>query len=308
MDNKKIQFILQPGVSFFAELPLKSFEIGQEILFDFMITSTDEPAESPYIFSNNSPELLDSAFEKLMVTLEFMTKKNTPIVMDQSHLKIIKIVSVQSKKIRVHAKLVPNEAYAGYIDLAEMAANDEDLSVVLALTLPRTFPQSVSAFGQFSLINFSEGLFIIGSSLEMPSDFFDSDTYIEEQKVKVAPTVGVGQLNIYNLTEEDTVSDAEEPDNIEAPSHYNDSPIETFEMFLLFAQDKPEYIKGALLFNIFKYRDRAGKKKGNSEDEDTQKMLWYLDKMVEFFPNEVWAYNLFHEIRLSQKEEKKRGK
>lgn len=308
MDNKKIQFILQPGVSFFAELPLKTFEIGQEILFDFLITSTDGTAESPYIFSNNSAELLDSAFEELMVTLEFMTKKNTPIVMDQSHLKIIKIVSVQSKKIRVHAKLVPNEAYAGYIDLAEMAANDEDLSVVLALTLPRTFPQSVSAFGQFSFTNPHEGLFLVNSSFVSPEDAFNLDVYIEKQKAKVPSTIGIGQLSIHHLTEEDTVSDAEEPDDIEAPSYYNDSPIETFEMFLLFAQDKPEYIKGALLFNIFKYRDRAGKKKDNSEDKDTQKMLWYLDKMVEFFPNEVWAYNLFHEIRLSQKEEKKRGK
>lgn len=76
------------------------------------------------------------------------------------------------------------------------------------------------------------------------------------------------------------------------PSHYNDSELETFEMFILMNTSRPEKIIGALEFNIFKYRDRA-KLKG-SESEDNKKMMWYLSKMALLFPEEVRLYERYH--------------
>lgn len=76
------------------------------------------------------------------------------------------------------------------------------------------------------------------------------------------------------------------------PNHYNDSEIETFEMFILMNASRPEKIIGALEFNIFKYRDRA-KLKGN-ESEDNKKMMWYLSKMALLFPEEVKLYERYH--------------
>lgn len=75
------------------------------------------------------------------------------------------------------------------------------------------------------------------------------------------------------------------------PSHYNDTSIETMEMFLLFFHNQPDMIKGALLFNIFKYRDRAGKK---DSPGDIEKMNWYLDKFELLFPEDFELYNIYH--------------
>ena len=68
-------------------------------------------------------------------------------------------------------------------------------------------------------------------------------------------------------------------------------PIETFEMFLLRYHDRPDYIKGALLFNIDKYRDRSDKKNG---EEDIDKLNWYLDKFEMFFGDDINLYELYH--------------
>ena len=83
------------------------------------------------------------------------------------------------------------------------------------------------------------------------------------------------------------------------PAHYNDTEIETMEMFLLLYHDRPEVIKGALLFNIFKYRDRQGKKESNTLEQDTNKMNWYLDKLVSLFPEDVSLYQIYHTMKES---------
>lgn len=79
------------------------------------------------------------------------------------------------------------------------------------------------------------------------------------------------------------------------PDHYNDNEIETFEMFILMFASQPHMIKGALLFNIFKYRDRA-KLKGNPK-EDSEKMLWYLDKLELLFPEDAHLYQIYHQSK-----------
>lgn len=78
------------------------------------------------------------------------------------------------------------------------------------------------------------------------------------------------------------------------PSHYNDTSIETMEMFLLFFHNQPDMIKGALLFNIFKYRDRTGKKDSLG---DIEKMNWYLDKFELLFPEDFELYNIYHSTK-----------
>lgn len=80
------------------------------------------------------------------------------------------------------------------------------------------------------------------------------------------------------------------------PSHYNGTPIETMEMFYLAFGDRPDMIKGALLFNIMKYRDRAGRKDENPE-EDIEKMEWYLDQLVTHFPESADTYRFYHGIK-----------
>lgn len=80
-------------------------------------------------------------------------------------------------------------------------------------------------------------------------------------------------------------------EHVNHPSHYNDNEIETFEMFLLFYHNQPEKIQGALIFNIFKYRDRLGKKASPGDEE---KMKWYLDKFELLFPDEYELYNIYH--------------
>ena len=80
-------------------------------------------------------------------------------------------------------------------------------------------------------------------------------------------------------------------EHVNHPNHYNDNEIETFEMFLLFYHNQPEKIQGALIFNIFKYRDRLGKK---ASPEDEGKMKWYLDKFELLFPDEYELYNIYH--------------
>ena len=78
------------------------------------------------------------------------------------------------------------------------------------------------------------------------------------------------------------------------PDHYNDTSIETIEMFLLIYHDRPEIIKGALIFNIFKYRDRLGKK---DSPGDAEKMEWYLDKFELLFPEDYHLLKIYRQYK-----------
>lgn len=63
------------------------------------------------------------------------------------------------------------------------------------------------------------------------------------------------------------------------PSHYTGGGIEVWEMMVkLFGEESfATYCE----INAFKYRMRAGKKEGNSADQDIKKALWYEDKLNE---------------------------
>ena len=93
----------------------------------------------------------------------------------------------------------------------------------------------------------------------------------------------------------ESVTEAYQPkEMVNHPDHYNSSPIETMEMFLLMFHDRPDMIKGALLFNIFKYRDRSEKKNGQ---EDINKMEWYLDKFETFFPEDAALFDMYRQMK-----------
>lgn len=76
----------------------------------------------------------------------------------------------------------------------------------------------------------------------------------------------------------------EKKEMVDHPDHYNQGLLETMEKFLLYFHGNPDMIKGALLFNVLKYTDRAGHK-GNKE-EDEKKALFYLDVFETLFDEE----------------------
>lgn len=63
------------------------------------------------------------------------------------------------------------------------------------------------------------------------------------------------------------------------PAHYKDGSMEVWQqMVQLYGLDK--YLAFCEL-NAFKYRMRAGKKQGNSAQQDIEKALWYESKIKE---------------------------
>lgn len=87
-------------------------------------------------------------------------------------------------------------------------------------------------------------------------------------------------------------------DTVNHPSHYNATPVDTWEMFILANNDRPDYIKGALLFNIMKYKDRAGKK--IDKEEDIKKMLWHLERLETLFGEDTKLYDLYHLLKTTK--------
>lgn len=63
------------------------------------------------------------------------------------------------------------------------------------------------------------------------------------------------------------------------PTHYKDGDTEVWQqMIALFGVDQ---YKAFCRLNAFKYRMRAGKKEGNSAEQDINKALWYEQKLRE---------------------------
>lgn len=90
----------------------------------------------------------------------------------------------------------------------------------------------------------------------------------------------------------------EKKEMVNHPDHYNQGFIETMEKFLLFFHDNPDMIKGALLFNVLKYTDRAGHK-GNKE-QDEKKFLFYLDVFETLFDEESELLNRYRVYKNSK--------
>ena len=83
----------------------------------------------------------------------------------------------------------------------------------------------------------------------------------------------------------------EDKEAVKHPDHYNKGILETIEKFILFFHDNPDMIKGALLFNVLKYTDRAEHK--GKKEEDEKKAMFYLDVFETLFEEEAQLYNLY---------------
>lgn len=75
----------------------------------------------------------------------------------------------------------------------------------------------------------------------------------------------------------------ENTEMIDHPSHYNTGKYECIdEMIALFGV---EAVKDFCRCNAFKYRYRAGNKKGESAEKDMAKCEWYVSKLMELENN-----------------------
>lgn len=88
-----------------------------------------------------------------------------------------------------------------------------------------------------------------------------------------------------------TINFMTQKEAVHHPDHYNKGLMETMEKFLLMFHDRPDFVKGALLFNIMKYTDRAPFK--GKEKEDNDKGGFYLDVFETLFEEDAWMLNLY---------------
>ena len=89
----------------------------------------------------------------------------------------------------------------------------------------------------------------------------------------------------------DSIDTSQKKEAVNHPEHYNKGILETMEKFILFFHDNPDMIKGALLFNVLKYTDRAEHK--GKKEEDEKKAMFYLDVFETLFEEEAQLYNLY---------------
>ena len=82
---------------------------------------------------------------------------------------------------------------------------------------------------------------------------------------------------------------------VEHPDHYNQTPVETIEKFFLMTDGNEDMVKGALLFNILKYTDRAGHK-GDIE-VDNKKAEFYLELLNHLFPVDYKNYSRYQSFK-----------
>lgn len=80
------------------------------------------------------------------------------------------------------------------------------------------------------------------------------------------------------------------------PDHYNRTSVETMEKFFLMTDGNEDLVKGALLFNILKYTDRAGHK-GDIE-VDNKKAEFYLDLLNHLFPHDFDFYRNYRSFKI----------
>ena len=111
------------------------------------------------------------------------------------------------------------------------------------------------------------------------------DKLKDEDYIKQTPT---SQLSPFTNGSIDT---SQKKEAVNHPDHYNKGILETMEKFILFFHDNPDMIKGALLFNVLKYTDRAEHK--GKKEEDEKKAMFYLDVFETLFEEEAQLYNLY---------------
>lgn len=84
-------------------------------------------------------------------------------------------------------------------------------------------------------------------------------------------------------------------DAVNHPSHYNQGMLETMEKFFLMFHDNDDMIKGALLFNVLKYTDRAGHKDDKEQDENKAK--FYLDQLELLYPDDIEKFMFYRDAK-----------
>lgn len=87
-------------------------------------------------------------------------------------------------------------------------------------------------------------------------------------------------------------------EKVDHPDHYNNTAIETMEKILLIFAGQPERIKGALLYNIIKYTDRAGLKGTKKEDEEKTEFFYTMYKKL--FPEDMREIETYRDWRDSK--------
>lgn len=81
-----------------------------------------------------------------------------------------------------------------------------------------------------------------------------------------------------------TVSEQNFAGSVNHPSHYNHGGRETIDIIKDHLEDSDwNAYQGGLLFNVYKYIDRAPYK--GKRLEDLNKARWYLDKLIEGVEN-----------------------
>ena len=73
-------------------------------------------------------------------------------------------------------------------------------------------------------------------------------------------------------------------DNVNHPSYYTDGKIEVIE----FIEDKNF---GYCLGNAIKYISRSGKKSKETEIQDLQKAIWYINRRIQELSNQQKSIN-----------------
>lgn len=126
---------------------------------------------------------------------------------------------------------------------------------------------------------------VSGSSINFDEGILDFNPYLKKGNTMTLewypPEAEIKKWKFDKLPTQEQKPDL---DMVKHPSHYEDQPIETMEMFLLHYHDRPDFVKGALLFNVHKYSSRASKKNGQ---EDIDKMFWYLGLFEQLFPESM---------------------
>ena len=155
--------------------------------------------------------------------------------------------------------------------LYEVWGEDDDLLIYAiehdTLGIPLKRMLELSKKGQELVIENMIGLFDM---------LLDTDPEVEEEPSE-------------ELTEEIT------EDAVNHPSHYNQGMLETMEKFFLMFHDNDDMIKGALLFNVLKYTDRAGHKDNKEQDENKAK--FYLDQLELLYPDDIEKFMFYRDAK-----------
>lgn len=155
--------------------------------------------------------------------------------------------------------------------LYEVWGEDDDLLIYAiehdTLGIPSKRMLELSKKGQELVIENMVGLFDM---------LLNTDPEVEEEPSE-------------ELTEEIT------EDAVNHPSHYNQGMLETMEKFFLMFHDNDDMIKGALLFNVLKYTDRAGHKDDKEQDENKAK--FYLDQLELLYPDDIEKFMFYRDAK-----------